>query len=489
MATNRGRNRGKYKQEDPKLVAKRVEVEEALRIQRANRKCCPPSDAGDDKDMGENESTVSIPASAHAHIPGFVFDCLLNRYFPIKSPISRNAPVISGKVRGNDPTRLCIVDYLNLRAAGLAPSSLLNSVITQSLQLCVREIPFPIDCQTDVSKHSKFGTVLSSFDMYYFSTLTRNIGPFRLGAAMIHRPIIITKTVWGPSLDRPILASIARGMNKDSVLLVSLTPDDYSPQHLREITGICRSTEPEAIHSISWSPSSGSAVHWGGSEGIRSCDCESTRKTQIASFASSINVVLSVDEHLIGYGLRNGKIGLIDIRKEQRHSSPDIIIGALKRCVDHMHRLSDEVSFICQDITNYIKLFDIRYSMREASIISDNSEASVKHRRFWVSPRSEQIVVPADDSSGTIAIRDPHDRSSAVFISLPRIKSEHQISSAWKIGANLQYGPTEYEADCADQWGGFVGITFRSGQEDATGVADRDMGNKLVDLILRRSMS
>lgn len=105
-------------------------------------------------------------------------------------------------------------------------------------------------------------------------------------------------------------------------------------------------------------------------------------------------------EHIKYLGLRSSSILCLDERINNRNIATHRY-GKMKYCIDHMYCLSNDFSLIVSDITNCIKIFDIRKPSSTLLNIKSNtssiSSPKIRNRKFYVSNNNKELLCISDN--------------------------------------------------------------------------------------------
>lgn len=167
-------------------------------------------------------------------------------------------------------------------------------------------------------------------------------------------------------------------------------------------------------------------------------------ETHISPIVTMINPIPSI----LMKGHRNGNISITDFRMNSTaHES-----NCMKYCMDTIYLLSDEKSLIAQDISNNIKLYDIRYDKHSYDLFNMNSSVSSKNnvtmntihkKRFGITYNEKQIIVYSSECSGLVifTINNPIEYNRVVNMNCQNILL---TSAKYDIGWEGMFGVATY---------------------------------------------
>ena len=393
--------------EDPRLIQKRKEIEEALAQQRARRRLEEGSRRCGDEDNSmhiANERVVQ-------RIPGHYYDEERKRYFKLdKSSASIRREKLGGESRV--PLKETLVEKVTLL-------SVLSRKI-QGLRVGIADIMSPLTSRLQAEKLPNLNVSPSDAMAYHpVYGLAVSDGPNilrftsgRLPSSLSLRTALgpqILSLAWHPDSSVPLLAALKHQEDDiDQIEFYNFVDADgvTSSSPVRTISGVLPSRhEKEIFQSIRWA-NDGSACFSGGDIGLWKHDVGGRwGRHLILDGISTVNVIDIRSPGCIAVGLRTGLVIDVDEREKTRKGRT---VATMGRSIDHIHTLSDGYSFVCQDITNNVLLYDVRFPNKCVHAIRGSfnphkprgfsyyeGETAVRNRKFWVSPISELVLLSA----------------------------------------------------------------------------------------------
>lgn len=401
-----GKNKNKFKRRRTEDIASQQSVsaiEEGLKAQRLKANT-----------ISNTTHFSNNVTSNPAHMPGYCFDPVTNRYFRENS----NQQLINGEFGRNSSRAFSsteevssgllqseihqipfnpLLEYLRnkeiYRDSYQRSARQRSAILTRRMGIVALEksnLQEHNNNLIDASYHYSFGLAEASTSSVVFRERNRSN---RMASWL---PLLgnctVTTVRWSPCSRKPLLAVLCTSLTNPDSRIYYVEP--LIEEHLPDVRYQRGAVKFPHATAINWNID-GDGLYLCTEKGIYS-SLPSIQRSFLAYKPLKVPVItenssISGNNGLL-IGHRNGSLTLVDLRCPSNSYPQSATIGSMRYCIDHLQQFEySDYKFCAQDLAGSLAIFDVRAPGLPYKTLTDGNFSIAQKRRFWLSEEDEVV--------------------------------------------------------------------------------------------------